>query len=356
MSRATRAEIQLQNLQHNLQLARSTSNSKLMAVIKANAYGHGIVDVALALRETDAFGVATLDEGITLREGGVYKPIVLLEGIQRADDLLYVHAYDLQVVVHHQFQIDLIGQSTRPVRVWLKMDTGMHRLGFTPQDFNQAYEQLVAMPNVVQPIQLMTHLACADDREAATTTRQIEAFDDVCQAYSNNEKSIANSAGILGWPQTHRDWVRPGIMLYGVSPFTKGNGQELGLKPVMTLYSELIAINALKKGDAIGYGSTYVCEKDMPVGVVAIGYGDGYPRHAGTGTPVLINGKLVPLIGRVSMDMITVDLSDCPETKIGDEVVLWGQGLPVEVIAEHADTIGYELLCGVTRRVVMQYI
>lgn len=356
MSRATRAEIRLQNLQHNLQVSRSTTQAMQMAIIKANGYGHGIVEVARALRDADAFGVATLDEGITLREAGIYKPILLLEGIQRDADLLFVHAYDLQCVVHHQHQVDLIEKSSKPVTVWLKMDTGMHRLGFTPKTFNDAYNALSSTLQVQLPIRLMTHLACADDKHSAITMQQIDLFDEYCEPYPANEKSIANSAGILGWPQSYRDWVRPGIMLYGVSPFVTGIGEDFGLKPVMTLYSELIAINQLKKGDAIGYGGSYVCERDMPVGVAAIGYGDGYPRHAPVGTPVLINGKRVPLIGRVSMDMITLDLSDCPNTNVGDEVVLWGEGLPVEIIAQHADTIGYELLCGVTRRVRMEYL
>ena len=356
MSRATRADIDLSALQHNLQISRSKTPARQMAIIKANAYGHGIEEVARALRQADAFGVATIEEGISLREAGVFQPIVLLEGIQNIDDCLLTHAYKLDCVIYHQHQIDLIKQCKKSMRVWLKLDTGMHRLGFTPESFTRAYSELGSFAHVQQPIKLMTHLACADDRNAAMTHEQIDLFDRHVKPYSANEKSIANSAGILGWPSAHRDWVRPGIMLYGVSPFTSGTGVDFDLKPVMTLRSELIAVNKIKKGDTIGYGASYRCEQDMTVGVVSIGYGDGYPRHAPDGTPVLVNNRQVPLIGRVSMDMITVDLSTDKGAKVGDPVVLWGEGLPVETIAEHAGTIAYELLCGVTKRVNTKYL
>ena len=355
MSRATCAEISLQALQHNLRVSRSTTNTRQMAIIKANGYGHGIVEVARALSDADAFGVATVDEGITLREAGIYKPIVLLEGIQRPDDCLLVHAYKLDCVVYHQHQVDLIKKTRKPMRVWLKLDTGMHRLGFAAKEFEKAFTELSSLAHVEQPIKLMTHLACADERESSMTVEQIKLFDNQTQSCLANEKTIANSAGILGWSESHRDWVRPGIMLYGVSPFITGIGKDYDLQSVMTLRSELIAVNALKKGDTVGYGASYRCEQDMTVGVVAIGYGDGYPRHARSGTPLLVNNQQVPVIGRVSMDMLTVDLRAVNNAKVGDPVVLWGENLPVEVIAEHAGTIGYELLCGVTKRVPMLY-
>jgi len=290
-----------------------------------------------------------------LREAGIYQPIVLLEGIQRAQECLLTHAYKLDCVVYHQHQVELIKHTSKPMRLWLKLDTGMHRLGFSTSEFQQALTELSALTHVEQPIKLMTHLACADVRESGMTIEQIALFDTYTQAYAHNEKTIANSAGILAWPSSHGDWVRPGIMLYGVSPFITGTGSEHGLQAVMTLHSELIAVNELKKGDTVGYGASYRCEQDMRVGVVAIGYGDGYPRHAPSGTPVLVNGQEVPLIGRVSMDMITLDLSNVPQAKVSDPVVLWGEGLPVEVIAERAGTIAYELLCGVTQRVPMLY-
>lgn len=355
MIRATCAEINLHALQHNLQVSRSLSNAKQMAIIKANGYGHGIVEVARALHDADAYGVATVDEGITLREAGICKPIVLLEGIQRADDCLLTHAYKLDCVVYDQRQLEIIKTTTKPMRVWLKLDSGMHRLGFTPTEFQEALTVLSSLSQVEQPVKLMTHLACADDRDSVMTVEQIKLFDESTQQYTVNEKTIANSAGILAWPLSHRNWVRPGIMLYGVSPFISGTGTDHGLQPVMTLRSELIAVNSVKKGETIGYGAAYRCERDMTIGVVAIGYGDGYPRHARFGTPVIVNQQQASLVGRVSMDMITVDLGNMAKVKVGDPVVLWGEGLPVEVIAEYSDTIAYELLCGVTRRVPMQY-
>ena len=243
----------------------------------------------------------------------------------------------------------------KPLTVWLKLDTGMHRLGFSREGFHAAYERLMQCPKVNKPIHLMTHLACADEPDSNKTQEQIRLFNEACTHIQEGERSLANSAGILAWPQSHADWVRPGIMLYGVSPFEGKTGQENQLQPVMTLYSEIISIHHYEKGDTIGYGATYQCEKNMTVAAVAIGYGDGYPRHAPSGTPVLVNGQHCKLVGRVSMDMITIDVTACAEVNIGDPVVLWGEGLPVENIAQHAGTIGYELLCRVTPRVELRY-
>ena len=356
MTRATRAVINLSALRHNLSIARSHApDSRIMAIIKANGYGHGIVAVAHALNQAEAFGVACLDEAITLREAGIAQPIVLLEGVAHAADLNLVRGYQLELVVHHPAQISLleqVGGSTIPV--WLKLDTGMHRLGVTPAQTTEMLQRLDQLEAVAQPVRLMTHLANADDRQDKTTPQQQAQFD-AATADLGLEASIANSAGILAWPDTHRDWIRPGIMLYGVSPFLDSTAAEHELQPVMSLQSELIAVNQQKKGEPVGYGGSYRCPDDMPVGVVAIGYGDGYPRHAPSGTPVLVNGKRVPLIGRVSMDMICVDLRAEPEARIGDPVVLWGSDLPVEEIAARAGTIGYELLCQVTQRVPRDY-
>lgn len=356
MTRAAQATINTSALTHNLQRVRDEApKSKVLAVIKANGYGHGMECAARALSDADALGVASLEEALQLRDAGIRMPIVLLEGMFEAAELSRIQLHQLQVVIHSQYQIDMLEAmaSKNPhgikLTVWLKIDTGMHRLGFEPQLVNQVLQQLQAI-RVVNEIILMTHLANADDPADDTTRQQLLVLDKTV-GQANLPQSIANSAGILGWPQTHVDFVRPGIMLYGVNPFIDGTGADYQLQPVMTLSSRLIAINNVRKGDKIGYGGTWKCPADMPVGVIAIGYGDGYPRHAKNGTPVLLNGKRVPMVGRVSMDMITVDLRTQPKAQIGDEVVLWGDGLPVEEVARHATTIAYELLCGVTQRV-----
>lgn len=360
--RPAQALIDLSALLHNVNIAyQRAPQSKLMAVIKADAYGHGAVTVAKALtpnlnqqskiknqKYPDGFAVCCVEEAIELREAGIQQPILLLEGFFAADELALIQHYQLQTVIHHPFQIELL-QATKldkPVYVWLKMDTGMGRLGFQPEHFPHAWKQLNQMSQLVKPIKMMTHLACADELDNPMTLQQIEQFKKITQVYQT-ETSIANSAGILAWQQAHADWNRMGIMLYGASPFE----QSYDLQPVMQLQSELISIKRCKKGQTVGYGATWQCEQDSIVGVVAIGYADGYPRHAPTGTPVLINGQRVPLIGRVSMDMITVDLTQLPQAKVGDKVVLWGKDLPVEEIAKHAGTISYELLTHVNKRV-----
>jgi alanine racemase len=236
------------------------------------------------------------------------------------------------------------------IAVWLKCDTGMNRLGFKAKEVDSAFQRLTACPIVKQPISLMTHLANADDKNDDTTLQQIRLFNEIVAKYPG-QHSIANSAGILGWKEALADWVRPGVMLYGISPFPDVTGQELGLKPVMALHSRLIAVKSIEKGETVGYGNSWHCEKSTTLGVVAIGYGDGYPRHAKVGTPVLVNGKRVPLVGRVSMDMITIDLGSQPFARPGDAVILWGDELPVEEIADYANTIPYTLVCGVTQRV-----
>jgi alanine racemase len=352
MTRSAEARIDLSALRHNFQRVRqSAPASRVLAVIKANAYGHGMLRVAQALDAADAFAVARLDEALSLRSAGVDKPIVLLEGFTAADELAALAQHNLETVVHNDVQIALLEQSNmhKPIPVWLKIDTGMHRLGIAPGDTAAAWSRLQACGAVAKPIRFMTHFANSDLRGDARNAAQIAQFTSAL-AGLQGECSSANSAAILALPETHADWVRPGIMLYGVSPFTNGHAQDEDLQPVMTLSTQLIAINRRRKGDAVGYGGEWVCPEDMPVGVAAVGYGDGYPRHARAGTPVLIDGVRVPLIGRVSMDMITLDLRTIPDTKIGAPVVLWGDGLPVEEIAECAGTIAYQLLCGVTPR------
>ena len=353
MTRAAEARVDLSALQSNLQRVRILApSSRVMAIIKANGYGHGMLRVAQALESADAFGVACIDEALFLRDAGISKPILLLEGFFEAPELELIRQYKLAVVVHHEFQLDMLEKTamSAPIHVWLKIDTGMHRLGFRPEHVSRIHQRLQSCRNVAQPIRLMTHLADADNRDNVATRRQFECFNAAVSGFEE-ERSIANSAAIITHPQCHADWVRPGIMLYGVSPFNDSIGKAEGLQPVMTLTSKLIAINQFKKGDRIGYGGEWKCPQDMPVGVVAVGYGDGYPRGVSSGTPVLINDQRVPIIGRVSMDMITVDLRNIPSAQVGDTVVLWGRDLPVEEVAQCARTIPYEILCRVTQRV-----
>lgn len=360
MTRGARAVIDIAALRHNLSRVRVVApDSRVLAVIKANAYGHGLLRVATTLAgAVEGFGVARIDEALALRRGGITRPVLLLEGIHTPGQLAEVRAHDLEIVVHHPVQLDWLEAAPRgePVRVWLKIDTGMHRLGFAPDQVAPAYTRLCACPAVMTPLRLMSHLACADERDDPRNVTQLALFAETVRDLVG-ERSLAQSAGLLGWPLAQYDWVRPGIMLYGVSPFAGSVAAEFDLRPAMSLESTLIAVNRFRKGDAIGYGASWVCPEDMPVGVAAIGYGDGYPRHAPAGTPVLVNGRRAALAGRVSMDMICIDLREQPEAGVGDPVVVWGETpegtrLPVETIAEHAGTIGYELLCGVTSRVV----
>ena len=354
MTRPAYIHIDTDALVHNLACVRKQApNSRVMAVIKANAYGCGIEQAGAALQAvSDAFAVCSIEEALTLRNTGITIPILLLEGFFQAEELSLICDNDLEIVVHHQAQVNALTHTElkKPVKIWLKLNTGMNRLGLLPEQFKAAWNQLNQSSGVMQPICLMTHFACADFKEDDITLKQIKCFEHFTKNLPG-ERSLANSAGILAWPQSHCDWVRPGIMLYGVSPFAEQNGYEYGLKPVMSFYSQLIAIQSLKKGDAIGYGRKWVCPEDMKIGVVACGYGDGYPRHAPNGTPVFVNEKRASLVGCVSMDMLTVNLCDHPDAKIGDHVELWGKKLPVEEIARHAGTIGYELLCQVTNRV-----
>ncbi|QKT04711.1 alanine racemase [Ectothiorhodospiraceae bacterium 2226] len=346
------ARIDLGALAHNLALARTAARgAKIMAIIKADAYGHGLVTVARAL-DADALGVARLDEALALREAGVTRRIAVLEGYTRRDELELLARHRLEPVVHQEGQIALLeeAEGVRLPAVWLKVDTGMHRLGFPPERARAAWARLDALRPRLGGIVLMSHLARADDRADETTAAQLARFDEAVGGLPG-ERAIANSGGLLGWPEARSDWARPGIMLYGVSPFHDQHASELGLRPVMTLCSRVIAVQSCKAGESVGYGGSYTCPTDMTIGVVAIGYGDGYPRQAPNGTPVLVNGRRAVLVGRVSMDMIMVDLRGHPPVQPGDPVVLWGEGLAVEEVARHAGTIPYDLLCGVSRRV-----
>lgn len=352
MSRDCRALIDLGALRRNLAAVRALApDSRVMAVVKANAYGHGLPVVARALADADAFAVACIEEALAVREAGLTQPVVLLEGVGSADALDAALAHHFEVVIHDPTQLPLLArlQEADALTVWLKVDTGMNRLGFPVAAARDTWRQLSALPGVRQPIGLITHLANADDPADDFSRVQIERFN-AFAADLPGPRSIANSAGIAAWPASHAGWVRPGIMLYGVSPLLESVGPDLGLRPVMTVSTRLIAIKQLAPGDRVGYGGTWVAPETMPIGIAAIGYGDGYPRHAPSGTPVLVNGRRQQLVGRVSMDMIAVDLRG-NDAGVGDPVTLWGRDLPVEEIARAAGTIPYELLCGVTQRV-----
>jgi alanine racemase len=360
MSRASIAQIDLTALRTNLNRAKKAApDSRIVAVVKSNAYGHGMLRVSHALDGTDAYGVARLDEAVQLREGGIRKPVVILEGFQDASDLSVVTEMGFQPVVHADHQLALIEselkkQSGNTVKVWLKLDTGMHRLGFDATRYGQIYADLKANPRVEVSV-AMTHFACADDRNDSGTDRQIALFDQVAGSL-RIPGSMANSAGLLGWPASRRHWVRPGIMLYGASPYLDGQAAVDGLSAVMTYKSELIAIHEVAAGESVGYGATWTATRRSLIGVVAAGYGDGYPRQAPEGTPVLVNGLRCPLAGRVSMDMLCVDLTEQPDANVGEMVTLWGEGLPVEEVAAHIGTIPYTLLCGITGRTRYEYL
>lgn len=353
MSRPTQITINIAALRHNLaQIRQLAPNSAVLAMVKSNAYGHGLERIALALPDADAFGVACLEEGTILRHAGIKNPIVLMEGLFREEELPKAVDGNFTIVVHHHDQINMLEKNPQPspIPIWLKIDTGMHRLGFDPNLVAEVYQRLMNCQAVKKPIGLMTHFSESDSVDKAPTQNQMELFEQVTKGLPG-PRSLANSGGILAWPTAHADWIRPGIMLYGASPFANREAREFGLIPVMSFTSELIAIHHLKKGERVGYGGTWTCTEDMPVGVVAMGYGDGYPWHAKNGTPMLVNGQLCPLIGRVSMDMINVDLRTQPNAKVGDPVVLWGPDLPVEIVAAHSNTVGYELLTRITQRV-----
>ena len=343
-------------LHHNLQVVRNYApKSKVMAVIKANAYGHGLIAVARALEASDAFAVARVDEGLALRAAGISTPTVLLEGVFDREQLDAAAAAGFELVVHTPEQIELLRSAAAGARfkVWLKLDSGMNRLGFKGADFLAAHAALGRLPAVRSPVNLFTHFASADAPDLSTTADQLKLFDAATQSMAG-ERSLENSAAMLGFPQAQADWVRPGLLLYGVSPFAGTTGADYGLRPAMTLRSRVIAVKELAPGERVGYGGLWSAQRPTRLAVAAVGYGDGYPRSLPSGTPVLINGARAGLAGRVSMDMIGIDVTDLsPVPKLGDPVILWGDGLPVEEIAVWAQTIPYELLCGISQRVAV---
>jgi len=354
--RPARALIDLDALRQNYQLARELSGARALAVVKADAYGHGAVRCAQALEsEADGFAVACIEEALALREAGIQAPILLLEGFFEADELPLIDQHDLWCVIHAQWQIEAVEQAqlSKPLTLWLKLDSGMHRVGLHPSDYQQAYRRLLASGKVSK-IVLMSHFARADEPECERTAEQLAVFQQAREGLAA-EVSLLNSPAVLGWPQVPSDWVRPGIMLYGATPFEQVQKQAARLRPVMTLESKVISVRELPPGEPVGYGARFVSERPTRVGVVAMGYADGYPRHAPTGTPVMVDGQPTRLIGRVSMDMLTVDLTDLPQTGLGSRVELWGKQVLASDVAMAAGSIPYQIFCNL-RRVPLLYL
>jgi len=360
VSFGARALIRLGALEHNLDVLRSAApDARVMAVIKANAYGHGMVAVARHLGDADSFAVARLPEAQLLRDSGIDKPIVLLAGVATDEQLRNAFAENFELVVHDIGQVEMLERAAGTGGVvWLKFDTGMNRLGFSPDAAPQLIARVEAA-RAVRELRLMTHFASADELDNPVTESQLEAFAPVTRDFPG-AVSIANSPASLGWPQVVDArarlgfggdfWIRPGISLFGVSPFADKTGRELGLKPVMQFEARLIAVKPLHAGARVGYKGAYTSERDTTLGIIAAGYGDGYTRHFRSGTPVLLNGRRVPLVGIVSMDMCAVDLGEGASDRVGDIATLWGDDLPVEEVAPWADAIPYELVCGVMNR------
>ena len=362
MTRPSTLIIDTQALVHNVKRVRSYApNQQIIAMIKANAYGCGINVVAPVLAPlVDIFGVACLEEAQRLREYCPNKPCLLFQGLFKQEELALASDLDLSLVIHHGPQLDwlLAHPLPKPIKIWVKVDTGMHRLGFEPQALSEVTQRLQACPWIDPGMGLMTHLACADEPGHPLIAKQLALWDKL-QAELGAQylfHSIANSASIIGLAVTHVGVIRPGLMLYGVSPFANQRAADFGLKPVMHFNSALMAIHQYAAGESIGYGATWTCARTSIIGVIPVGYGDGYPRQIKANTPVWIAGRQVPIVGRVSMDMMTVDLTDCPPLDIGEPVELWGCHIPIEEIAKQAQTIGYELMCQVSQRVIRHVI
>lgn len=351
MSR-TKAVINENALLHNIQRVKQFApNSPIIAMVKANAYGHGMERVSQVLApEVDMLGVACLQEAQALRKILPKKPILLMGGVFAKEEWAAVFEGNFDVVIHQFWQIE--GLDTE-CGVWLKIDTGMHRLGFTPEELPSAYEKL-SVSKGIKPIGFMTHFACADDVSNPMTAQQMERFQSVIECLPKEapkQYSFANSAAIMAWPVSRQGYIRPGIMLYGVSPFVDKTGTDLELKPVMSLQSHIVAIKTCKKDETVGYGAMWRASETCRIAVVAAGYGDGYPRHVSQDAVVWVNGHYLPIVGRVSMDMLVINLLDCLEAKVGDLVELWGENLPVERVARFANTSPYELVTQICSRV-----
>ena len=328
-----------------------------MAVVKANAYGHGLVPTALALADADGFAVARLEEGTALRRAGLRHPILLLEGVLDSAQLAEAAHKDLDLVVHSRDQVEMLASyaGLYRFRIWVKVDTGMNRLGFRLEEFAEAWRRVTSLPSVAPGARVMTHLANADLRDDPKTEAQLAAFRSVTAGLSA-ETSIANSAAVLGWPASRGGWIRPGLLLYGVFAFADTRAEDLGLVPAMTLVTRVIAVRHATAGETVGYASAWTAARPTRIAIAAVGYGDGYPRNVAAGTSVLINGSAFAIVGRVSMDMIAIDVTQGAPIEVGEEVVLWGRGRPVDAVAAHAGTIACELLCGVSQRVLHEVV
>ena len=351
MPRPIRATVSAGALQQNLAVARShAGEARIWAVLKANAYGHGLERAARALAAADGFAVLDFEEAARLRSAGVTKPILMLEGFFQPADLPLLHQYALTPVIHSIEQVELLKRASLrgPIDVYLKVNSGMNRLGFNVENLRLAHDAVRAHSNV-RSLTLMTHFGDADG--AAGIKGQLDWFEELVKPFESQRRSLANSAALIRFPESRTGWARPGLMLYGCSPFADRPAETLGLRPAMTLSSEIIATQHLEPGERVGYGFTYEAVGEMTIGVVACGYADGYPRHAPTGTPVLVNGQRARIVGRVSMDMICVDISDVPDAYIGSAVTLWGEGLSADEVAASAGTLSYELLCALAARV-----
>ena len=356
MSRLIRAVIDTSALRHNLNVIRARAGrSRVIAVVKANAYGHGLVSAALAIQDAGAYAVARLEEGMTLRAAGITSRVLLLEGVFSRSQLEDAAHDQLDLVVHDTRQIELLEQTGGAARfaLWIKIDTGMNRLGFSPKDFVAAFKRIRMLETAPREIRLMTHLACADERDGAETRAQLIRFAEATQGLKF-ETSIVNSAGLLGGAAAGSNWVRPGLALYGASPFEDSTAADFGLRPVMTLISTVLAVREVAAGERVGYGGAWTAARPSRIAIIAAGYGDGVHRSFKSGTPVLIKKQRAALVGRVSMDMIAVDVTGIPGVEVGTPATLWGEGLPVEEVARHAGTIPYELLCSVSQRVPLE--
>lgn len=362
MFRPTKAIINLQSLRHNYAIAQSIApHSQIVVMVKGNAYGHGAVEVATALAPVaSAFGVASIEEAFELRQNNIKQPILLIEGTLTSEEVEIAAKMNFWLLVENKPQVQAILQATNletKVNVWLGLDTGMHRLGFQTEESQKAYDALSNSSNVQDDIVIQSHFACADNLEDPATLEQIAAFNNLLPVTTQKRHliSLANSAGVIAWPQSHGDWNRLGYMLYGNSPLDQPHENADHLEPVMSLESGVMSLRTVLKGDSVGYGSKWTAQRNSTIATISAGYGDGYPRQARNGTPVVINGVRCPLTGCVSMDMITVDVTDLKTVNIGDRVVLWGQELPLKEVAEACGTVGYELMTRIPVRVPRMY-
>jgi alanine racemase len=348
--RPARAFIDLQALRHNYQLARETTGAKALAVIKADAYGHGAVRVAQTLEaEVDGFAVACIEEALELRQAGIRAPVLLLEGFFEADELSLIVEHGFWCVVHSMWQLEAIEKArvSQPLNIWLKLDSGMRRVGLYPSELQAAYQRLLVSGKVANVV-LMTHFSSADELDSVRSDEQVAIFQAARQGMPV-EVSLSNSPAVLGWPNIQSDWVRPGIMLYGATPFEQPHAVADRLQPVMTLESKIINVRDVAAGEPVGYGGGFITPRNMRIGIAAMGYADGYPRSAPTGTPVMIDGQRSQLLGRVSMDMLCVDLTDVPGAGVGSVVELWGKNVLASEVATAAGTIPYQIFCNLKR-------